>query len=181
MSDLNLDNYLDGYGTYLKSLIDSNSSELFTNQGINHASVLMAALFSVTKNEVRMYCQGFKPELIETEPYKDTLTKYLDNSKPIKVLVETDIYKDRDPLKKLIELRNNTDLIQIKQIKTNDKTNIDKALKGHCNFSIFDDDKYRLEIDPNLYKAIGSFNDSIFANVLISLFDNAFDNATDVA
>lgn len=178
---------LKSYEDYLDGLIKSNKpGELFTNGGIEHASILMSKLFSQTKNEVRMFCEGFKPNLITTEPYYTSLRKYIESEdgKSIKVLVETDEYINEESFRYLQtqqkekEKDGKENLVQIRKIKPENKEKIFKEMNTeHYNFSVFDESMFRLEYDPDKYKAIGSFNDPERAKILKKLFDLLFEEA----
>lgn len=173
------------YVNYIEGLAKKNSSEQFTNGGVEYASQLMAVLFRYTEKEARVFCQGFKPNLIETEPYWGALQNYLnDKKKKLKVLVETDEYKDGEPrilLQQKKTERGNDGSISIRLINEEDKNNIYNSFSGKpCNFAVFDDNKYRFEYEPNGYRAFGSFNHKENSEKLISLFDKAFDNAIEL-
>lgn len=174
---------LEEYGKYLENLASTKSSDIFTNGGKEHASILMSKMFKYTSNEVRMFCEGFKPELIMTNPYNTALIEYLHLGKSLKILLETNEYTEKDAFKIIREensrrRKENSPIIECKLIADEYKKMIfDKLSSVHCNFSIFDNDKFRLEISPEDYKAIGSFNSPERASLLIKLFDQAFENA----
>lgn len=172
------------YELYLETLAQNNSLEMFSNGGKDFASILMATLFKYTQHEIRIFCEGFKPDLITTEPYFTELKKYLENkNKCLKVLVEVDTYKDSEPLlllKKAKEERKD-DSISYKKIREEDKNKIFQELgNNHCNFAVFDSDKFRLEYNPKEYKAFGSFNNLQNCEILIHLFDEAFNTADSI-
>lgn len=172
---------LEKYREYLKDLAEKKSNETFTNAGKEHASILMSILFQYTNNEVRIFSEGFKPELIMTQPYWNTLNDFLkrDNNK-LSIMVETNQYINDAPLSLIRKTKdrrkNNT--IEVRLIQENDKKNIFNQLNTeHCNFAIFDNDKFRLEYIPEQYLAIGSFNQPENCQKLMILFDVAFANA----
>ena len=59
----------------------------------------MSISFQYTNNEVRIFSEGFKPELIMTQPYWNTLNDFLkrDNNK-LSIMVETNQYINDAPL-----------------------------------------------------------------------------------
>lgn len=184
MTDIDTKFILERYSDYLNRLIAQNSNEIFSNAGKSHASILMATLFNHTQSEVRMFCEGFKPDLITTFPYINALKNYLeDNGHKLKVLVETDQYKDSASFNLLIEGRRKRgdDSIIYKKITQEKKKKIFETLKSeHCNFSVFDGRMFRLETSPENYQAIGSFNFPERCVKLIELFDDAFECAQDI-
>lgn len=177
----NKEQLLQDYVKYINGLAETHSSQMFTNGGIEYASELMAVLFKYTEKEVRIFCQGFKPDLITTEPYWSALCDYLKRKdRTLKVLVETDAYVHERPITLLNEEINkrNDDSIQIKIASAETAKEIYKQLSGTpCNFAIFDDNKFRFENEPEKYKAFGSFNRKDYANVLINVFDKAFNKS----
>lgn len=169
------------YKDFLKNLAKTGSSKLFTNGGKDYASILMSVLLDNTNSVARIFSYGFRPDLVSTEEYKQALQKFLDSSfKELRVMVETDEAVDKEPIRMLKEAyRNGNDRISLKLITPEDKKElIDQLGGGHRNFAIFDDEKYRMEYDPDDFKAFGSFNDVETCARLTSLFDSAFDKAT---
>lgn len=172
---------LEKYRDYLEDLAKRHSEETFTNAGKEHASILMSTLLNYTQGEARIFCEGFKPELITTQPYWNSLEQYLkEDSHKLYVMVETDLYLDKEPLAYLQRIKNNRkdDTIQVRRIKADSKDHLFVQLNTlHCNFAVFDQDKFRLEYIPERYQAIGSFNQPENCGKLTQLFDNAFSQA----
>lgn len=172
-------NEISEYQDYLNTLAKNNAPDIFMNGGIGHASVLMATLFQNTNNGVRMFCTGLNPKLIMTEPYGSAFKDFVDRGGSMKVLMECDTFIDKDPFRLLKEAKENGNKdIQIRLIKEKDKEDLFTGLNtSHCNFSVFDNNKVRFEMDPENYKAFGSFNYPELAGQLSALFDHAYENA----
>lgn len=173
---------LEEYRRYLEKLAEKESTDMFSNGGIKHASVLMSVLFQGTPKaptkKVKIYAEGFKSKLIETDPYWPTLKRFLeDPTTELDVLVETDAHKDELPLqtlKKVINERKD-ETIRVKKISKAGKQLItDRFGYGHCNFAVFDNKKFRFEYDPENFRAFGSFNQPDKSKILTDLFDEAF-------
>lgn len=178
------DVFLKRYADYIEGLAKTKSPQLFTNGGIEYASELMAVLFKNTNKEARVFCQGFKPTLIRTEPYWSALKGYLEkDGTTLSVLVETSDFASDEPLQLLkseIERRNDGS-IQVRVASEEIIRGIYEKLSGNpCNFAVFDDDKFRFENEPDGYKAFGSFNRKDYAEALISIFDDAFIKSADL-
>lgn len=173
---------LNKYVQYIKKLAEEKSPEMFTNGGIEYASQLMSVLFENTEKEARIFCKGFRPDLIMQEPYWSSLLKYVkDPSKSLFVLVESDDALHLEPLNLLRRERNKRrdNSIEFRLITQDDRSQIFDELDGSpCNFAIFDDNKFRYEYDCEGFKAFGSFNREDYSRILISLFDKAFRKAT---
>lgn len=166
------------YVEYIERLAREKSPEIFTNGGIEYASQLMAVLFKNTEKEARIYCEGFKPALITTSPYWETLHDYLnERGKSLKVLVESNQYANDEPIRLLKEKikERNDDSIQIKVVSEDNRKRIYDSFDGTpCNFAVFDDNKFRFEYEPSGYRAFGSFNHPSNAKYLKKLFDEVF-------
>lgn len=175
------------YRAFLENLAKTKSSKRFGNAGIPYASTLMSVLFEHTEREVSMYCEGFKPDLITSEPYWEALNNYLtDGNRTIRILVESDEYKNQRPIQLLKQLCvNNTnacrDRIQLKKITPEAKKNLmDNFLGDGYNFAFFDDNMYRVEYSPKEYKAFGSFNEPRVVNHLRSIYEKAWRSSMDI-
>ena len=165
------------YIDYINKLAESKSPEIFTNGGIEYASQLMAVLFHNTEKEARLFCHGFRPDLICQQPYWNALQEYLqDDSKILHVLVECDDALHEEPMNLLrrTKERRGNDTVDYRLVKEDDREMIFRGLNGtHCNFAVFDNNKFRLEYDPDGFKAFGSFNHENNCKRLVDLFDNA--------
>lgn len=175
MEQFNMAEHLEQYQKYLEFLAANKRPDIFTNAGMEHASILMAEMFKNSKNKVRIFCKGFKPDLTTKEKYKTALLSYLDKGLPLQILVKDDQYITKSYLK--TEKKENY-TIEAKRITEEGLQTISEFFSSEVNFAIFDDDKFRLEIDPSKFKAIGSFNDTNKAAILEKMFDDAFNEGT---
>lgn len=172
---------LQKYKEYLETLAASESSELFSNGGVEYAAILMSILLEHTEKQALIFSQGFKAELITRQPYWDSLQTYLeDPNHALSILVETDKHIDEEPLKLVNDINKQRKskggkLIEIKLLNSVGKKIIsDRFGDKPCNFAIYDDDKFRFEYDPVEYKAYGSFNQPDNCRVLTDAFNEAF-------
>lgn len=173
---------LDEYRLYLENLVENKSSETFSNGGKDYASILMSILLNHTKQSVCMFCEGFKPDLIEERDYWESLERYLgDQNKKLHVIVNTSNYVNQKPLKRLFEVqqeRNNDGSIMVYLINNEGREIIKQQFNGALNnFAVFDEDMYRLEYLPSEYKAFGSFNNTDYAKLLRNLFDRVLEKS----
>lgn len=166
------DRELKEYREYLERLAESNSTDMFSNGGIKHASILLSIFFQNTNSAARVYCsQGFKSELVWYG-----LKDYLNDPKhKLFVLIENqDCFKD-ELFTIIEEKKDKNDAIQVRQISEDGKKLIaDRLGKATCSFAVFDDDKFRFEYDPKNLKSFGSFYQPDKCEILIKLFDSAF-------
>lgn len=172
---------LEKYREVLEDMARKHSSEPFTNKGKEYASILMSVLFQNTEHQVRMFAYGFRPDLIMTPPYWNTLKEYInDTDKPINVLVETNEFVKEEPMRFLANAKERgRKNINVRLISEEQKKQIQEKMApyAHCNFSVFDDNMYRMEFEPEEFKAFGSFNDKKECERLIGIFDNAYKSA----
>lgn len=173
------------YAEYVEKLATEKSGEFISNARREFASILMSTLFKHTKSEARIFCHGFKPDLIMTSPYLESLKDFLnDKNKKLKIMVETDAYRHEEPLQLVFNEKNqrNDSSIQVRKISEKDKNDIfNRFSTTHCNFSVFDEDMFRMEYSPEEYQAFASFNSPNHSKELRAIFDNAFESATVIA
>lgn len=171
---------LEAYEVTLEKFASSGDETLFINDGKKYASILMSVMLRHTEKEIRLFCCGFKEDLITTQPYWNSLVEYLkDAKKRFMVLVETDSYKEQAPMQLLLreKAKRGDDTISVKLITAEDKKLInDKVVEEHCNFGVFDGNKFRFEYDPENFRAYGSFNKPNTCKFLTEIFDSAFNN-----
>ena len=163
-------------------LVKEKSSSLFSNGGKEYASILMSILLDNTMGSIRMFCEGFKPDLITEPDYWDALSRYLEQTeKSLYVLVNSSEHIHERPLQALFDTqaKRNNNSIQIRLITEEGRDEIRAQFNGALNnFAVFDNDMYRLEYDPLEYKAFGSFNNPEDAKLLLDLFDKVFEKST---
>ena len=198
---------LTSYQAYLDGLAQgtSISSEIFTNKGKAHASILMATLLANTEYEIKMYCQGLSPGIlcgkIENDDdgfegaywnefkhfFEETLKS--DSFKPgsVKILIQKQDWIRNKPfqiISQALQDQRTCNKILIRQISPESKSEIVRVLgdngQNDYNFATFDNKAYRLEYNPNDYQASGSFNNPSWCDILNRLFDSAFKTAKDI-
>lgn len=198
---------LKSYQVYLDGLAqkDPVSSEIFTNKGKEHASILMATLLANTEHSLDMYCQGLRPGILcgkqegdgegfegaywqEFKKFFDeTITSEQFKENSIRILIQNEQWLENAPFQKISSaLRNEktSKKITVKVIKDEDKLQIENSLgkkvASNYNFSIYDEKAFRLEYEPDVYQAIGSFNSPSWCELLSNMFRHSYDDATDI-
>lgn len=170
------------YKSYLDRLMENKSGELFTNAGDEHAAILMGKLFSHTSpkfEKVRMFCEGFKSDLIMREPYHTALSDFLTRGGVLEVLVEDNESANEKSLQYINQLKEKGASITFKKITDDDKRAAFLEIP-HYNFSVFGEEMFRFEYDPKDKKALASFNDIGRTKALIEHFDSLFENGGEV-
>ncbi len=195
------------YREYLDGLAKKNpvSSEIFSNKGKVHASILMATLLINTEHRLDMYCQGLRPGILcgkdenDEDGYRGAYWKAFKDffntsiksgafgKESVRILIQDEQWINNMPFKVVGKaLRDNVtkDKVIVKIISSQARDLIEQSLgkkeNTNYNFSIYDDNAFRLEYEPDDYLAIGSFNDPSWCNLLREMFNYAFSNAVDI-
>lgn len=195
------------YLDYLIGLANKKSVEIFSNKGEAHASILMATLLANTEKSVSMYCQGLRPGILSGENDEDPkgwngaywaeFKKFFDKtiksaafgSNSVRLLIQSENWLKNQPFKivaKSLQDNETKDKIKVKIIKPENRDMIENLLGKkngkniNYNFSVFDNKAFRLEYDPDEYRAIGSFDDVAWCNLLNNLFEKAYKQADDI-
>ncbi len=197
------------YLNYLDDLAQQTpvNSEIFTNKGDAHASILMATLLANTEHKINMYCQGLRPGILcgknegdgegfegaywmafkqfFTNTIKTKSDDFAEGS--IRILIQNKQWLLNQPFQIVCKALNDVvtkNKIIVKLIRSEERKRIENILgdkdNSNYNFTTFDDKAFRLEYDPDEYKAMGSFNNPSWCYTLNSLFDYAFKNAEDI-
>ena len=198
---------LKDYQSFLDKLAHQNpvSSDIISNKNPAHASILMATLLANTEHSMRMYCTGLRPALLcgkkegdgqgfegaYWEEFKNFFNKTIKNkdfkSNSIKILIQQNNWIENAPFRIVSEALKNKDTknkMQVKLITPAWKEKIEETLgkqNGYnYNFAIFDEKAFRLEFDAENYQALASFNNKTWSDILLGLFEKAFENANDI-
>lgn len=199
---------LSSYQKYLDELASKNppSTEIFSNKGEAHASILMATLIANTEHHLDMYCTGLRPGILcgsnnndkgfrgayweEFQRFfNDTIASDAFGDGSICILVQKKDWLNNPPFGVVGNaLRNpeTSNKIKVKLISEESKGQIEKILgkqkgkNGTYNFAIFDHMAFRLEYEADSYRALGSFNNTSWTRILTNMFNVAFDKAVDI-
>lgn len=169
---------VNSYRVYLEKLVSENSSNIFLNGGIEYASVFISLLLSKANNSVNMFCEGLNPQMMGREEVFNAFQNSINSGVRFRILMEKKDYMGGMPF----AFASGRENVEIRCAREEDLKMIDKVLgPGRCNFSVCDNKMVRLEVKPEEYKAVGSFNKPDWANALNDLFNKSFANAEPVA
>lgn len=165
------------YREYLEELARDKSSKMFSNGGMEHAVVLYSVLLKHTKMKARFFCEGGMSVIWQHPVFRSALVDALRKDDEFRVYIlrrhRTDVSPDfswlPEHLREKIEVRTVTES-GLERINEHFHTT-------SCNFSVFDNEKFRFEYDVENYKAYGSFNEASVGESMISLFDDCFNAA----
>lgn len=163
-----MDKGLKAYQDFLLRLAESDSKDIISNGGKEHAAILYSTLLDETENEVRIFCQSGASEVWHDPHFVEAMVNFL--QKPgtrLSVLTAGEPALDKEWTR-----RPN---VKAHHILDKDRETIYRHFRNdRCNFAVFDSKRYRYEYDCVQFKAYGSFNDPNTAGEMIALFDSAF-------
>lgn len=171
------------YTKILTKAISENSSQLIPNSGEYHAAAMMSKMIESTQHSLNMVVGSFAGHVSGLPPYQIALSQFLEKPNiEVKILF---LESPNEESKAIAKFREQRDFHRKDIIfkKANEETFVTLAnsfaLGALPHFSIFDDDKFRLEINPKSYSAFGSFNDCSRVGKLQNIFASAFASADD--
>lgn len=153
---------LEVYQSYLDDFIKSEVAEdmLFNATNLD-ASLLMYNLMLHTTESIKMVVGRFDGSVSEKGGYCDALQECLSENVSVDVIVLDELNTGSKAWR---ILRNGIDEgKRIRLMKGTEETkkillDLFPQYSGNVHFALFDDDKYRLEINPDTYAAVASFN-----------------------
>lgn len=145
----------------------------FRNFGKNNALVVLKNIFRHSEEEVLVFAGNSKGDVANDETYVDCVSNFLlSENAMLKILVENPL-KDADNFG-FYDLANsaskNNKNVQISTAPKEFIEDIKKIFGKIVHFTVADGRMYRLETDPENFKAICSFNDSSYSRKLKNLF-----------
>lgn len=168
----------------VRNIAISRSTSLINNEGVDHASCLLSAIFDYS-NGIRMFSGSLSQELTEKKEYFDSLKMFLDKGSKFELLLQK---YDENKRSKALDLilsysKKPNSKVLIRSLESDNE--IYEALKQSNNgddihFTLGDNNTYRYEYHPSEYKARASFNDKETNEVLNQIFYLMFDNAANV-
>ncbi len=200
---------ISSYQKYLDELASKNppSTEIFSNKGEAHASILMATLIANTEHYLDMYCTGLRPGILCGKDddkgfegayweefqrfFKETIRSEEFKDESVRILVQRKdwlSYPPFDVVGSALRDPATTNKIKVKLISDKSKEQIERILgkqkgeNGNYNFAIFDRKAFRLEYEADSYRALGSFNSPSWSDLLTDMFNKAYanENAEDI-
>lgn len=156
------------YREYLLGLAETNSPDIISNGGKDHAIVLYSVLLDHSNNDVRIYCQSGSSAVWKAPEFIEAMTRFLNRENTtLKVLTAEEPTLDPEFV--------NRGNVAIHRITPDAQQKIKAHFKNSkCNFAIFDSTKYRYEYDFEHFKAYCSFNAPDVVKTMTDLFDASF-------
>lgn len=166
------------YRKYIEDLANNRSTEEFYNSDLNHAKIVLANMFRIAENKVRVFCKDMLSEVNSDSEYLKQVGFFLERGGEVDVLLHnyTDELKDK-AIWKLLDS-------YIKEGKVRVHYNNGKGFRNSdgnfVHFTVVDNMAYRFEFDIENKQARGFFNSPEDAKYLVDAFDKVFDSNTTV-
>jgi len=173
---------MNNYKKAVEELAKNSENLEFDNKGNEHASVVLENMLKYAKKSFKIYTGNFNGDVANNDAFLKYFNKFIENKNEVKVIIESlpdDEVNYSKALKRIIDLNNNPAYnVKYKLATEAFKKELENIFqnKKPCHFSISDSKAYRVEIEPNTYKAIVNFNDPQITQKLELIFDNFFKN-----
>lgn len=165
----------------VKQLAKDKSSDLILNKGVGHAACLLSAIFE-NSQEIKMFSGSLSKELTDNDEYIQSFKKLLDNCSSFELLLLNNPKKEERSSALKLVLNSKDPKIKVKYVKESKVYSLLKESNENndVHFTLGDNNKYRYEYEPNLYRARASFNDINTNSILKKYFDNMFASAEEI-
>lgn len=176
---------LASYRQLLEKALSESLSQMIPNSGSQHAAIMMSSMFDATKREFCLVVNNFDGKVSDNHFYLDSLRNCLAKSEVTgKVLLLQQPNKNSQTFKLLTKWASEEQSkVKIKMSNNDCLSIIKQEISGQndevVNWSTYDENHFRLEINPKKYSAIGGINQKIFTNKLKGIFNKVFIMAND--
>lgn len=165
------------YLNIVETFANDNDEIIFCNEGDEHAAIVLSRIFKYSNNSLKIYASSLNQSIVtEDEDYLNYLDSFIKKGGIVQVLIDHIPKKPSKAFKNLLlksQIYSETVGLRVAQskIKLNEK---------YVNFTVGDNNKFRLEIDPLKRTAYCSFNNIKFCTKLIDIFRDNFNIASQV-
>ena len=165
------------YKEYIEDLANTRSTEEFYNSDFNHAKIVLANLFRIATEKVRVFCADMLSEVNADTDYLKEVKSFLERGGKIDIL----LHDYSENLKKTAIWKLLEEYVKLGQVRVcyNNDNGFKNKENKYVHFTVIDELAYRLEFDVANKQARGFFNNPEVASVLVESFDNAF-NSKDI-
>jgi|GEM_PF-2931605 len=156
----------------------------FNNKGVSHAVTVVKNLLDTAENSVKMFSEQLNSTVADNHLFLESLKKYIESGKTFELLLEKipDKQNRSKALNMVLEYSSKSDNNVKHKIISADSlrdmgahfSNKDKIA---YHFIVVDNRAFRVETDPQEFKATCNFNDPDVAGAFSKLFDKYFKEA----
>ena len=162
---------IDDYKLGVEFAAEYKYENIIPNGGLPYAAILMGVMFKHCRGMARIYCHGFKPELVCELPFWTEFCDYIRNPKNcLYALVDSTEWIDERPMKLLKQLKEERSITeQVIEYKRRKEGKGNKKVKKVKDIIIPDTSIIVKQIHPDSAKMIAKrYGESIH----FSVFDN---------
>lgn len=147
----------------------NNSPEIFSNEGPEHAIIVLSELFKKDSRELVIYSGELTATLTDNPSYKDNLIRLVKKGTCVKILVEK---TPQSPVfEELKDFKNENSSLSVRKIKPEFIESIKNEFATPSHFAVVDGMAFRLEINTEKRTAFCSFNNTEVSGKLLSIFN----------
>ncbi len=165
---------IEEYRRAVEFFAETNSSDIFSNRGKEHATIVLANLFKYSKNNISILAQNLTSELTSRAEYRESLLNFIDKTNgKLKVLIteSPDLGSYENSL--LEELCRKG--IKVKKLEKKNES-IQEYIRN-INFTVGDGKMFRIETNLEEKIAECCFNNQKIAEKLEKIFDKLYSEA----
>lgn len=155
---------------------------IFSNEGIDHAEIVFSEIYEHAKDSICIFCGNLSEQLTSRPKLFNSLSSYLDSGKELKLLIESRPEEMSPALTKIIDASRKNSKIQCRVLE--DSVGINSHFNFNDNkrvhFTVADKRTFRLEIEPENYKAFCSFNNFEIGERLTQIFNQYFEKSQSI-
>ncbi len=156
------------YDQFVDRLAKERDGRTISNSSDMHALSILRGVFSHAKKYVKLFSGSLSLNVYNDEKLIDAMKHFVSNEGKVEILIQ---HPDKlEPSNKF--LKELFDLKKTGQVKIFEVTENNALKNAQIHFLVSDDSVYRIEVDIDNIKAIGSFNDEPRAAELKAAFDS---------
>jgi len=167
---------IEEYEKTLIGLASTNSDFVFNNSGIDHAAIFTKTIYTYA-TKIKMLCNGLGSELAKDKRYLDALQAFLDRANTeLTLIIISKSHLKGAALK----------MIQKKVVEFPERFKIfhaptESGFSYSSHIMIGDGCIFRIENEPETFKAFGSFNKPSIVDKLNNILDNILNQSIQIS
>lgn len=169
---------IEQYRNYVKHLAANEEPRTFLNEDEDHALEVLIQLFSISKQEVRIFAGCLCKHVGDKDEYVIAISDFIERGGRLKILLnayDEECVRNSNLYRRLYYYKTIGKEIIVKTTEAHPYLTKDKD-KNEVHFTIGDNKSYRIETDVNNRTAECNFNNPQLAVLLVKFFDNIFND-----
>lgn len=186
---------MEKYREFVQYLSRNKVSKEFLNSDQKHALEVFVELFRGAQSKIRIFAANLCGDmedgeedtdyLVNKQEYISALSDFIERGGEVNIMLnrfDADKALRSNVMKRLFFYLTTTEFKDKIHIKSTSKKfhYTDDPAKNEVHFTVADDRAYRIETNIKERAATCNYNNSVMAGALITIFDNAFSEATPI-